>query len=41
MRTIKWIAGTLLVTIVASTLGGCIVETRRPVHYYRPVYVVR
>lgn len=37
----RWIAGAVLVVTTASVLGGCIVETPRRHHYYRPVAVIR
>lgn len=40
-RFARWIAGTVLVVTTASVLGGCIVETPRRHHYYRPVAVIR
>ncbi len=41
MKTIKWIAGGVVVSLVVSLIAGCVVEARRPYHtFHRPVIVV-
>jgi len=41
MKTLKWIAGALLVVVTAGALTGCYVESRPYHHYPHRVIVVR